>query len=181
MCREENEGRRRAFGTRLTYRLLLFLNLPRALMKVALAEKGACTLLLPPSVVAEDGREAGGTFFLPLFVEVEGEAEERGAFGTPFFKGIVGAGVIVVDVEVAFVVVVGSKGEEVGRVRVLPDAPVEMPGPTPPPPPPPPLLVDELPDILACALEDGSDLMWMSQWPKMALDVDSSTLREGRR
>lgn len=148
-------------------------------MKVALAEKGACTLLLPPSVVAEDGNEAGGAFFLPLFVEVEGEDEERGAgaLGTPSFKGIVGAGVII-DVDVAVAVDGGKVEVEVGMVRVLPDAPVEMPGPALTLPPP---LVDELPDILACALVDGSNLMWMSQWPKMAPDVDSSTLREGRR
>lgn len=66
------EGRTIGLGTSPTYRLLLFLNLPRALIKVALAEKGACTPLLPlPSVVVvvvvvEGGKEAGGglAFFL---------------------------------------------------------------------------------------------------------------------
>lgn len=152
------QGRTIGLGTSPTYRLLLFLNLPRALIKVALAEKGACTPLFPlPSavvvvVVVEDGKEAGGgmAFFLLLLVKVEGEDEERGAFGTPSFRGIVGAGVIVVD-DVDVVVVVGGRREVVG-LRVL-DA-VEM-RPTPPPP-----VVDEVvPDILACALVDGSDLM----------------------
>jgi hypothetical protein len=67
------EGRTIGLGTSPTYRLLLFLNLPRALIKVALAEKGVCTPLLPlPSVVVvvvvvvEGGKEAGGglAFFL---------------------------------------------------------------------------------------------------------------------
>lgn len=102
-------------------------------------------------------------------MKVEGD-EERGAFGPLSFKGIVGASVIVAD-GINVVVVVGGE-REVAGLRVL-DA-VEV-RPTPPP------IVDEaVPDILACALVDGSDLMWMSQWPKMAVDVDSRTLREGR-